>query len=274
VLSWKLANWEVGPMRRSILGIATAVAVLIALAPAAALASDDDPGDDELEGVVESLPGTPDLVGDWRVSGTTVHVSASTEIDDEHGAVVVGATVEVKGTPNADGSITADEIEVKDDGDDDDQGDDEDEFGQIEFEGFVQALPATAGFVGDWRVSGLTVHVTTDTELELDGGTVAVGDAVKVEGTLAQDGTVTAREIDSEDQSDVDEDSTSLTGVATSMPGGDHVGRWRVSHHAVKVTAATRIVHERRLDKGSAVRVTGTYRANGSMRASKIVVKG
>jgi hypothetical protein len=257
-------------MRRGILGIATAVAVLIALAPAAALASDDDPGDDELKGVVESLPGTPDLVGDWRVSGTTVHVSASTEIDDEHGAVVVGATVEVKGTSNSDGSITADEIEVKDANDDDQ---DEDEFGQIEFEGFVQALPATAGFIGDWRVSGLTVHVTADTELELDGETVAVGDAVKIEGTLAQDGTVTAREIDSEDDGDVDEDSTSLTGVATSMPDGDHVGRWRVSSHAVRVTEATRIVHERRLDQGSTVKVVGAYRTNGSMRASKIVVK-
>jgi hypothetical protein len=273
VLSLRLDIWEVGPMKRSIIGVATAVALLLALAPAAALASDDDPGDDdELQGEIESLPGTPDFVGDWRVGGTTVHVSASTEIDQEHGAVVVGATVEVKGTSQPDGSITADEIEVKDD-DEGDDGDEEDEFGEIEFEGFVQALPATAGFLGDWTVSGLTVHVSADTQLELDGGTVAVGDAVKVEGTLAQDGSVTAREIQSEDAQDVDEDSTSLTGIATAVPSGDHVGRWRVSTHAVRVTGATRIVHEGRLDKGSTVRVVGAFRTNGSMRASKIVVK-
>ncbi len=261
-------------MKRSIIAVAAVVAVLLALAPAAAFAS-DDPGEDdnEVEGVIQSLPGTPDFVGTWVVSGTTVHVTPATEIDQEHGAVAVGATVKVKGTAESDGSITAAEIEVKESGDDDGNNEDEDEFGQIEFEGFVQALPSTTGFLGDWTVSGLTVHVSTDTELDLDGGTVAVGDAVKVEGTLAQDGSVTAREIQSEDAENVDEDSTSLTGTATAVPGGDHVGRWRVSTHAVRVTDATRIVHERHLDQGSTVRVVGAFRSNGSMRASKIVVK-
>ncbi len=268
-------------MRLRIIGVAAIVALLAALAPAAAFA-DDGPGDDEdeLEGVIESLPGTADFVGNWVVSGTTVHVTAETEIEQEHGTVAVGATVEVKGTGESDGSITAEKIEVKDDDEDDDEGDDdgdngndEDEFGQIEFEGFVQALPATADLVGDWTVSGLKVHVTTDTEIEQEHGAIVVGSAVKVEGVLAADGSVTAREIESEDSDDVDEDSMSLTGTATVVPGGDHSGRWRVSTHAVRVQDGTRIVHERRLGTGSTVRVTGSFRANGSMRASKIVVK-
>ena len=273
-------------MRLRIIGIAAMVALLAALAPASAFA-DDGPGDDEdeLEGVIESLPGTPDFVGNWVVSGTTVHVTADTEIDQEHGAVAVGVTVEVEGTTESDGSITAEEIEVKetdedDDGDDDgdhddgdDEGDHDDEFGEIEFEGFVQALPATANLVGDWTVSGLTVHVTTDTEIEQEHGAIVVGSAVEVEGLLAADGSVTAREIESMDAEDCDEDSMSLTGTATVVPGGDHIGRWRVSAHMVRVREATRIVHERRLGSGSTVKVFGSFRANGSMRASKIVVK-
>jgi len=264
-------------MRLRIIGLAAIVALLAALAPASAFAS-DDPGEDgdEFEGEIQSLPGTPDFVGDWVVSGTTVHVTSETEIDQEDGAVAVGVTVEVKGDAEADGSITADEIEVKDDDDDDegdDEGDDEDEFGQIEFEGFVQALPATADLVGDWTVSGLTVHVTTATEIEEEDGPIVVGSAVKVEGVLAADGSVTAKEIESEDADDVDEDSMSLTGTVTSVPGGDHTGRWRVSTHPVRVKDGTRIVHERRLERGSTVRIFGSFRANGSMRASKIVVK-
>jgi hypothetical protein len=270
-------------MRPRILGTLAVVVLVAAFAPASAFA-DDGPGDDEdeLEGVIQSLPGTSDFVGNWVVSGTTVHVTADTEIDQEDGAIVVGVRVEVKGTPESDGSITADRIEVEsddegdDDGDDnDDDGDnnDDDQFGQIEFEGFVQALPPTTGFLGDWTVSGLTVHVTADTEIDQEHGAIAVGSAVKVEGLLAADGSVTAREIQSEDATDVDEHTMSLTGTATVVPNADHTGRWRVSTHSVQVREGTRIVHERRLERGSTVRVLGSFRPNGSMRASKIVVK-
>lgn len=269
-------------MRLRIIGTAAAIAMLAALVPASAALANDDPGEDgEFEGTIEHLPGTPDFVGDWIVSGTTVHVTASTEIEQEDGQVAVGATVEVEGSVGTDGSITATKIEVEDgndddegddDGDNDDEGDD-DEFGRIELEGFVQTLPATAGLIGDWTVSGLTVHVTADTEIDQEDGAIVVGSAVKVEGLLATDGSVTAREIESVDPDECDDHSMSLTGTATAIPPGAHVGRWRVSGQAVRVQEATRIVHERRLEHGSTVRVFGSYRPNGSMRASKIVVK-
>jgi hypothetical protein len=252
---------------------------MTALVPASASAHDGPGDEDELEGVIESLPATPGFVGDWVVSGTTVHVTTDTEIDQEHGAVAVGARVEVEGTAESDGSITAEEIEVKESDDDedgdhhDDDGDDDDVFGEIEFEGFVQALPATAGLIGDWTVSGLTVHVTADTEIEQEHGAIAVGSAVKVEGQLATDGTITAREIESVDPDECDEHSMSMTGTATFVPAGAHTGRWRVSGQAVRVRESTRIIHERRLERGSTVKVFGSFRANGAMRASKIVVK-
>jgi hypothetical protein len=63
-------------------------------------------------GVVGSLPADPDFVGDWTVSGVTIHVAAETTIDERHGAVEVGAVVKVKGELQPDLSVTASEIDV------------------------------------------------------------------------------------------------------------------------------------------------------------------
>ncbi len=65
----------------------------------------------KLVGRVESLPGA-DLVGDWKVAGVVVHVTAETEIDQEHGAVQVGAVVKVEGSFRPDGSLDARKVEV------------------------------------------------------------------------------------------------------------------------------------------------------------------
>jgi len=76
---------------------------------------DRDDVDDEFEfkGMIESLPSTPDLVGDWKVSGRTVRVNAATEIERDYGMVKVGAFVEVEGALQSDNSVIAKEIEVK-----------------------------------------------------------------------------------------------------------------------------------------------------------------
>src|SRR5262245_51667783 len=66
---------------------------------------DDDDDDFEFRGVIQALPNTPGFIGDWMVSGRTVHVSAATEIEHENGQVVVGATVEVEGALQTDGSV-------------------------------------------------------------------------------------------------------------------------------------------------------------------------
>src|SRR5574341_2239319 len=71
---------------------------------------DDDDGDFEFRGVIESLPSTAGFIGDWMVSGRKVTVTAATEIEKEDGQVVVGATVEVEGIVQTDGSVIAQEI--------------------------------------------------------------------------------------------------------------------------------------------------------------------
>ena len=68
--------------------------------------------DTELDGVIEAMPATG-MVGAWQVSGQTVQVTETTEIDQEMGAVGVGIAVEVEGEAQPDGSILASEIEVE-----------------------------------------------------------------------------------------------------------------------------------------------------------------
>ena len=254
-------------MKRKILGLLAIASMLAAFAPVStALASDEPDDQDELSGVIESLPASPDLVGDWIVSGTTVHVTIDTEVDDSLATIAIGASVEIEGTAEADGTFTAASIEGTEESDDDSSG-------EMDFEGFVDVLPASADFVGDWVVSGTTVHVTTETELDQEDGIIAVGAAVEVEGLAEADGSITAQGIEVKDAEDVDEDSTTLTGTALSYPRGDHLGTWNVSRHDVQVSASTTIVRERLLSKGSDVRVFGKMRANGTIRAAKVVVR-
>jgi len=68
-------------------------------------------GENSFQGPIESLP-AGGLIGDWRVAGRTVHVSAATEIRQENGPAIVGAQVEVRGAPQADGSTNATRVEV------------------------------------------------------------------------------------------------------------------------------------------------------------------
>ncbi len=133
-------------------------------------------------GYIEALPdGT--LIGDWTISGRTVHVTATTKIEQKKGAVAIGAYVEVKGYPEADGSFTATKIEVK-------QGN-----GESKFYGYIEALPAGT-LIGDWTISGRTVHVTATTQIEQEEGTVAIGAYVEVKGNTQADGSFTATKIE------------------------------------------------------------------------------
>lgn len=90
--------------------IAVMVLFLLSLA-IGALAHNHPQREGKLVGKVEALP--PDgLVGDWTVAGVVVHVTAETEIDQEHGQVQVGGVVKIEGTFRVDGSLDAKEVEV------------------------------------------------------------------------------------------------------------------------------------------------------------------
>src|SRR5215813_1468585 len=117
----------------------------------------------------------------WKLCGRKVNVTATTKIETNGAPVAVGSKVEVKGALAADGSINATKIEVGHNDDADDE---------FEFKGKIESLPSTPDLVGDWKVSGRTVHVTAKTEIDRDYGMVMVGAFVEVEGMLQSDGSV------------------------------------------------------------------------------------
>jgi Domain of unknown function (DUF5666) len=220
-------------------------------------------------GSIESLPNTSGFIGDWRVDGRTVHVTSATSIEQEDGRVAVGAIVKVEGRTRADSSIDATEIEVKTGSG---SGGGVDDSGQPEFKGTIQTLPATAGFIGDWRVGGRTIHVSSSTRVEAEDGPVAVGAFVEIHGAVRADGSMDATKIEVKSNIAGDDGRDELKGAIESLPSAlGFVGDWQVNGHTVHVTLATILNQEHgAFTVGALVEVKGTQRADGSIDASRI----
>jgi len=218
----------------------------------------------EFTGTIQSLPNTPGFIGDWVVSGRTVHVTAATRIEREEGTVAVGATVEVQGTRRADGSVDATEIKVE-----------EAEKAEVNFKGTIMSLPNTPGFIGDWLVGGKTVHVSAATRIQQEDGPVAVGALVSVEGVQRADGSIDATKIEVLSNPAGGDGRNELEGVIQSLPNtAGFIGDWMVSGRTVHVTASTVIDQEHGpVAVGAQVEVKGTLNADGSLTASRIEVK-
>lgn len=230
----------------------------------AAHASDDN--ETKFKGVIESLPNTAGFIGDWRVSGRTVHVSADTRIEQEDGRVAVGATVKVEGLTRSDDSVEAEEIEVKAGAEDE---------GEVKFKGTIEVLPGIPSFIGDWRVGGRTIHVSSSTRIETEDGPVAVGAFVEIEGTQRPDGSMDASEIEVKSNVAGGDGRDELKGTIESLPNTpSFAGDWRVSGRTVHVSATTFIDQEHGpAAVGALVEVKGAIRADGSIDAAKIEVK-
>ncbi|HSF25593.1 MAG TPA: DUF5666 domain-containing protein [Blastocatellia bacterium] len=228
-------------------------------------------------GIIESLPSTAGFIGDWRVEGRTIHVTRSTIIEQEDGRVAVGASVKVEGRTRSDNSIDATEVEVKtgsgsDDGSGGGSGSD-DSSGQPHFKGTIQNLPGTGGFIGEWRVGGRTIHVSSATRIETEYGPVAVGAFVEVMGAVQADGSMDASKIEVKSSLSGDDGRDELKGAIESLPQG-FVGEWRVNGRTVHVTLATILNQEHgAFVIGAPVEVKGTMRSDGSMDATRIEVQ-
>ncbi len=211
---------------------------------------------------IVTLPNTSGFIGDWIVGSRTVHVTSTTAIDQEDGAVAVGALVEVKGTLRPDGSVDAERIEV------------EQPASQcFEFTGIIQTLPNTAGFIGDWTVGGRIVHVTPATQIDTTEGAVAVGHLVEVEGCRRADGSIDAARIEVEEADELLE-CLEFDGVIESLPASGLVGDWTVSGRVIHVTSNTLIkVESGAVVVGAFVEIEGCPRADGSIDAGKIEVE-
>jgi Domain of unknown function (DUF5666) len=97
-------------MKTRLFTLLAVLAVLAMLIPTtAAFASTDNQV--QFTGKIQSLPQNG-LIGIWQVGGRTVHVKATTQIDQSDGAAVVGATATVEGRLRKDGSVKATSIDV------------------------------------------------------------------------------------------------------------------------------------------------------------------
>lgn len=153
----------------------------------------------KFKGVVEFMVGGT-LLGEWIVSGRTVSINASTELEVEAGPFEIGACVEVEGTLGLLGAVNASAIETKTPSECGLDGEDSPEISfenRIKFDGVVEARPE-ASFTGQWMISGLGVVVNGSTEVDVSSGPLTVGACVEATTTIASNGTVTALELQSQ----------------------------------------------------------------------------
>jgi hypothetical protein len=91
--------------------------------------------------------------------------------------------------------------------------------GEVELDGIIEVLPAT-GAVGTWQVSGRTVTVTEQTEIDDEGQTLAPGLRVEIDGIQHPDGSILAEEIEVREADDDDDGGPSAGSSDDDDDGG------------------------------------------------------
>ena len=226
---------------------------------------DDDDGMDDgsLTGPIEALPdGT--FIGTWKVAGQNVIVLTTTRLDQEDGGFVVGAIVEVHGTPGPDG-LVASKIETKSSSQPPEPEDDE-----LKIEGLIESLPAD-GLIGLWKVAGVDVTVTATTKLDASDGPFVVGAPVEVKGFPAAGGGIEATKIETETGNGAHEPALVFFGAVEAMPPSGLIGVWTIAGKTVNVTDATELQEEDGpLVEGANVKVKGWLQEDGTVEAREI----
>jgi hypothetical protein len=216
----------------------------------------------QFEGLIETLP--VGLLGDWVIGGRIVHVSAATNIKQDHGIVAgLDVFVEVKGSLLPNSSINATEIEVK-------AG--PGAVHQAKFSGFVNKLP-NSGLIGDWAVDGRAVHVSNTTDIKMERGLVTLNAFVEIKGFLEEDGSVTADDI-TVDAAPGSTHEFDFENFVEKLPSAGLIGDWTTNERTVHVDGATKLKQGRANAALNAfVKVKGLLLADGMIRASEIEVE-
>lgn len=229
----------------------------------------EDVGDDdgEVTGAIVSLP-SDGLLGAWNVAGQTVIVVSTTRLDQEHGALVVGAIVEVNGLPDATGAIVAGKIEVKSGS----AGGSVPVPGNVEIVGLIEALPAT-GLAGNWQVGGRAVVVTDTTTLDAEHGAFVVGASVEAKGALDSAGNLVATKVETTAGNGAPVPALEFWGTVVELPSAAAglVGVWKVDDKLVSVSPATKIeADDAPLAVGVTVEVHGWLQPDGMIEAEEV----
>jgi hypothetical protein len=198
--------------------------------------------DGDVDGQPFEFTGVVQDIGDemWLISGVEIAIDNDTEIDP---GIKIEDVVEVEGRILESGAWLAEEIKLEDDGE-----------AEFEFTGTVETIEP-------WKVSG--VSFDTDEETEIDEG-IEVGDLVRVEGKILEDGTWLAEEIDLLDE--VGLETIVIIGTLDSMDP------WSVSGFPFEVNDDTEI--EPGIDVGDLVRVEAVIQENGDWLAIEVTLFG
>ncbi len=149
---------------------------------------------DDVPGLPFQFTGIVQTIGDesWMISGQTIAVDGDTAVSEE---IEAGDVVAVKGWILEDGNWLATAIEEQED----------DDLPTFEFTGSVQNM-------NPWQVAGIDFETRAWTVVATD---LALGDSVRVRGTILSDGTWVADAIIALD--DLSPDTITFVGVVVSM---------------------------------------------------------
>ncbi len=185
----------------------------------------------EFTGVIDAIADSG-----WTISGISIKVDEDTEIGE---GLEAGDVVKVEGHIQADGSWLAESIKLAD----------EDER-KFEITGSVEGIDS-------WKVAGVEFETAAWTEIDEN---IKVGDRVKVEGRIQEDGTWVADEIE------LIEEGQGLrfefVGKVTSADP------WVIGGVPVASDESTEIADG--IEVGDIVRVEGTIQPDGALLAEKI----
>jgi hypothetical protein len=190
----------------SLLADGSLLATEIQLSGGSSSGSDGEQGG-MLPGELAFFGAVEDIQADhWVVGGTTFLTTLDTEIND---IIVLGDLVKVDATQDSSGAYAAREIELDDQGQDmnsGSQGVDSSSNGgssgeTTEFSGQVTATNADS-----WAVGGMTFRITSSTEIK---DSIVVGDFLNIEASVATDGTMTALEVELDDNQQISDDPES-----------------------------------------------------------------
>ena len=192
------------------------------------------------DGLPFEFVGVVEIAGDetWTISGVEIAIGDHTEIK---GDPQVGDVVKVEGHILADGTWLADEIRLV-----------EEDERRFEFAGTVEQIDP-------WVVSG--VHFDTSDRTEIDDG-IQVGDRVRVEGRVLDDGLWLAEEIELLD----DDQPRRFEFVGRVI----EIDPWIVGGLDIAVNDATQI--DVGIEIGATVRVSGVILSNGTLLAESITL--
>ena len=196
-----------------------------------------------------------DELGNWTIDGIVVAIDPDTEIE---GGLVVGQTVEIEGVLQEDGTILALEIETEDE--------DDVVSSKTKLKGIFQGIDQDTG---KWIISGNLVDVGPGTDTD---GLPYVGQRVKVEALLQENGSLLAREIENKGGSTDEDDGSSEDKLEGTFLGVDDDGKWIVNGASVLIDPLTRLKGAPTV--GERIKVKALLQADGSLLAVKIDGKG